>query len=216
MSGLRKCATAAFVCLLGMALAASSAQATIIGPGVEASTTGVDSAERLNIDRTITATLAAGTYQITDFSFFATANAGTVTPLLATLTNASTNEFTAFWIGDAVDSPATAYTAVSVDPTASITLTDTTTLYAGFFTSGGGRVAYDSTVGLTAHDNEFTAPTSPGDVISNFSHPTLVRTYAFSLTVVPEPSTWVMLGVVLLPSLGLWFGWPKRGPSHVE
>ncbi len=234
MSGFRKCVVAATVGLLGVALAVSTAQATIIGYGLEGdfftpppegqSRNGVDSTgERLNIDRNVTATLDAGTYQITDFSFFATSNIGSATPLLASLTSGN-DEFTVLWIGDAVDLPDTSFTEVSADLAASFTLTGTTTVYAGFFTSDGGRVGHNNggtssdplLYGVTAHNSSFTPPTTAGDVMTFGSFPTLARTYAFSLTVVPEPSTWAMLGVVLLPSLGLWFGWRKRGLSHVE
>ena len=231
MSGLRKCATAAFVCLLGVVLAASTAQATIIGCGLEGdllpSRSGADAGERLNIDRNVTATLAAGTYQITDFSFFASVNStdpspnGAATPLLASLTGGN-DTFTTLWVGDAVAAPDG--TEVSVDPAASFTLTETTTVYAGFFTSNGGRVGFNGggpesdplVYGVTAHLTSVPAELVAGDSITFGTYSTLARTYAFSLTVVPEPSTWAMLGVMLLPSLGFWFRRRKHRMSHVK
>jgi hypothetical protein len=154
---------------------------------------GADSGERLNIDNNRSLTLAAGTYDVDDFSFNGTAVGGTVTPFLARLTGADT--YQTVWVGGAVPGVSA---GVSVDPVGSFTLASGDTLYAGFYTAAGGRVAFTEGpgrppgFGVTDHSSTVTAVTVPGESIGWFSNPDLQRTYAFSIgvnpAVVPEPA----------------------------
>jgi hypothetical protein len=174
---------------------------TVIGPGFF-SNTNADGGDRLNIDTGHPLTISAGTYNVDDFSFNGTAATGTVTPFLVRLTGSHT--YQTVWVGGAVND---AIGGVSVDPTGGFTLGASDTLYAGFYTSGGGFVAFSgvggtgspASFGLTDHDSSFTGPTTAGDTIGGFSNPDLTRQYSFSIGVsVPEPTS---LGVVLLSGL---------------
>lgn len=153
-----------------------------VGPNF-LSNQGADGGERLNIDQSNSLNLAAGTYNVKDFSFIGTSAAGTVTPMLLRSTGA--NSYETVWVGGTA---ASVIGGVSVNPGGSFTLGSAETLFAGFFTAGGARVAFTTAMGVTDHANSFTAPTGVGQTINVFSNPDLVRQYSFAITV-PEPST---------------------------
>lgn len=177
-----------------------------IGPGADlVGATGADTANeaRLNVARTDTVTLAAGTYSVLDFRFnvlnpnTGTGNAGTVAPMLVT---GSPSSYTTLWVGSAFDPTSSgAQTAATYAPGAqTFTLTSPGTVYGGIFTgnNGSGVPAYANSVGLTDHDNSYTAPTAEGESVSGFSNANLGRAYAFEINidvglgdVVPSVST---------------------------
>ncbi len=160
--------------------------------------------DRLNVDL-LFITLSAGTYRVSDWELnvFDNAQPGTITPML--LTRSSTN-YTTLWLGSALDPSANG--AQSVAENGFFTLTDTTEVYAGFFTQGGGSglIALDSSnagagnLSLTDHDTAFTAPAGLGEAVGGISNPALARTYAFGINTVliPEPGS---LGLLALGGL---------------
>ena len=155
--------------------------------------------DRLNVDL-LFSTLAAGTYSVSDWSLNVRDNAqgGTITPML--LIGAPGN-YTTLWVGSAFDPSSNG--AQTVSESGSFTLAATTEVYAGFFTQGGGSgiIALDSNnsgagnFSLTDHDTAFTAPAGIGESVTGISNPALGRTYAFEINVVPEPSTFGLLGL---------------------
>ncbi|MCA9271133.1 MAG: hypothetical protein KDA41_21775, partial [Planctomycetales bacterium] len=170
-------ATAAFVCSAASAVAAD----VLVGPGI-VSTGGADSGERLNIDQANpSATLAPGTYNVSDFSFWSTATTGSVTPFLAQ--QRSGDSYTTLWVGSPVATGATglsgaAYTA----GTEQFTLVNSAQVFAGHFMSSGARVAFDGS-STTDHDNSFSALSAPNQVVGGFSNPNLARAYSFGVNV---------------------------------
>jgi hypothetical protein len=159
--------------------------ATRVGPGLVA-TTGVDSGERLNIDISGAMTLAPGLYSLESFTFNGTSATGSVTPFLARSTGGSGvgQTYEILWQGSAVGSE---LGTVSADLLDEIFFGTAETVYAGFFTEAGGRVAHNG-FGSTEHNNAFGIPTGIGSVLTGWSNPDLARTYAFSLILtVPEP-----------------------------
>ena len=180
----------------------------LAGPGF-LSNTRFDDGERLNIDQAHPLTLGAGLYDVDDCSFLSSAAAGTVTPFLARLTGTDTYE--TVWVGGAVGG---ILGGVSVNPTGSFLLSGTETLFAGFYTADGGRVAFTEGVGrppgfgISEHDNSFAGPTAAGQVVGGFSNPNLERTYSFSVgvTAVPEPGSAMLLAVG-----GLFLAGRRRG-----
>jgi hypothetical protein len=152
------------------------------------SNSNADGGERLNVDNNRSMTLVPGAYSVDDFSFNGMAAAGTVRPFLARLTGDNTYE--TVWVGDAVGG---ALGGVSVDPTGGFTLTTGETLFAGFYTADGGRVAFTEGVarppgfGVTDHAGTVTPVTGAGEAITNFSNANLERTYSFSIGVAPVP-----------------------------
>jgi hypothetical protein len=168
-----------------------------IGPGF-LSNAGADGGERLNIDAAHPLTLSPGSYNVDDFSFQSTAAAGTVTPFLARSTG--TDSYQTVWVGGAVGG---ILGDLAVDPTGGFTLTGSESLFAGFYTASGGRVAYTEGVarppgfGLSEHDDTFTGPSAAGQSVTGFSFPDLARTYSFSVgvTAVPEPASAALLSL---------------------
>ena len=178
-------------------VAVDPSQQVYVGPGF-LSNGGADTGSRLNVDQANSRLFAAGTYDVSDFSFHGTLvpmdpnPTGNVTPFLARLT--ADNTYETVWVGGAVPSAAG---GVTVDPEGGFTLPNPETLYAGFFTDGNAAVAFTEGpgrppgFGITDHDNLFVPPTGPGSVIEAFAFNDLARQYSFSLgtTLVPEPAT---------------------------
>ena len=166
--------------------------ANTIGPGAditEATQFDTPNGDRLNIDQA-PATLAAGTYNVNDWRINVIQHddgTGEVTPILVT---GAPSTYTTLWIGSAFDPT---FNGVQLVPeTGSFTLDAPTDVYAGFFTTNLGSeiIATDtdnSGTGdsITSHDNDFIPPTMEGDMIDNFSHADLGRTYAFEISVDP-------------------------------
>ena len=164
-------------CLLPLALA-TSAFAADVGPGI-LSTTGIDSGERLNVDDTFTLALAAGTYSVTDFSYFSTAEGGGTVPFLAILN--TTDTYDLLWIGSSL--AGTLNATMSTNPAGYFTLAAPTTVYGGIYNTVGGRVAFAVVPGQTVdHDGSFTVPRG-GVTTSGFSNPNLNRSYSFKLSI---------------------------------
>jgi hypothetical protein len=167
----------------------------LVGPGF-LSNGGLDGGERLNIDVAHPLTLGAGEYNVDDFSFLSLQASGVVTPFLAR--SVGTDSYETVWVGSGV---AALLGDMAIDPSGGFTLSGTETLFAGFYTAGGGRVAFTEGVGrppgfgLTEHDSDFTGPISAGQSVSGFTNPDLARTYSFSVgvTPVPEPASATLL-----------------------
>jgi hypothetical protein len=162
----------------------------MIGPGSDITSAGqqdTPNQERLNVDRTVYTNLADGTYNVDDFrlNVFDHNQGGTITPMLL---SGAPSSYTTLWVGSAFDP--TSIGDQTVPESGSFTLAVATDVYAGFFTagSGSGIIALDqNNVGSgnsqTDHDTAFTAPTGPGETVTDFSNPNLSRTYAFEINV---------------------------------
>ena len=180
---------------LVFALGSAAQAATIqIGPGADlGGTPNNDTAnqERLNVDRTDTAVLAAGTYDVLDFQLNVSdadtgdGNAGTITPMLLM---GSPGSYTTLWVGDAFDPTVTGQQTAATYASGVETFTVGTPgeVFAGLFTGNNGSAVpvLTTTTGTTDHDgNGFTAPTGAGDTVDGFSHVGLGRAYAFEINV---------------------------------
>lgn len=190
-------------------LLVASADAQQVGAGNTIPNDELDSSGgRINIDTSTPLTLAPGTYTASLFNFDA-GTVGDVTPFLATLT--SDNLYQAIAVGDDL-----AVTGLNTDASAPFggsaifTLTATTTVYAGIASDTQNPIFLDNnTSPFTDHEGGGQPASSyvvtlggqvPPD--GNFSNPDLGRTYAFSVTVVPEPTT--LAGVLVVgAALGL-------------
>jgi len=194
-----------------VSLFAANATAAMIGAGVGISLEEVDTpggGPRLNIDENYTLTLDAGSYIATSFSF-AAGQDGDATPFLATLTGNNDNEYEVIALGgQTVLAGAPATVTVPFGGSDLFTLSETTTLYAGFVNSADSPhnpIYLDNgTVTTTDHDNVFAPITSVGQLIGSpaepFGHANLGRTYAFSIDVqvVPEPSALALAAIGVL------------------
>jgi hypothetical protein len=164
---------------------------------------------RINIDEFYTATLNAGTYKATTFSY-AAGQDGDAIPFLASLTGANPNEYQIIALGGTVNITGTPVTqTVPFGGSDTFTLTGQTTVFAGFTnspTSPHNPIYLDNnTAATTDHDNVIEVPiTSVGQLVGSpstpMSHANLGRTYAFSIQVVPEPTglSLLALGVAAL------------------
>ena len=191
--------TLLLVGIVGFAMIAASANAaTLIGPGAditEATDQDTAGADRLNVDRTFV-TLGPGTYSISDWRLNVFEHTvGTITPMLL---SGAPSTYTTEWIGAAFDPTSDGVQAVSESGT--FTLDASTNIYAGFYTegTGSGIIALDknnsgSDSSSTDHDSSFTAPTGIDQAVGSFSNSGLARTYAFEITVIPEPSSAALL-----------------------
>ncbi|MBT3201807.1 MAG: PEP-CTERM sorting domain-containing protein [Phycisphaerales bacterium] len=179
--------------------------AAMIGPGADitdANKQDTPGAERLNVDTSTSALLAAGEYNVTDWQLnvYENTQGGTITPILLT---GSPSSYTTLWVGSAFDP--TVDGVQMVPETGTFTLAAPTIVYAGFFTEGlgSGIIALNdnnsgSGSSSTDHDaNGFTVPTGAGQPVDSISHPGLNRTYAFEINVdpVPEPATMSLLAL---------------------
>ena len=167
-----------------------SGEKPMIGPGsdiTDALQQDTPGQERLNVDRSTFTNLAAGTYNVDSFrlNVFEHTQGGTITPMLLT---GAPSSYSTLWIGSAFDP--TTNGEQTAPESGSFTLDAAANVYAGFFTagSGSGIVALDqdnSGTGnsFTDHDNNFTAPTGPGQTVDGFSNANLQRTYAFVINI---------------------------------
>ena len=197
---LKKMISMVAVAGLVLALAPAAQAATMqIGPGADlAGATMADTAnqERLNVARTDTLTLAAGTYDVLDFQLnvlnanTGDGNAGTITPMLLT---GSPSSYTTLWVGSAFDPTSTGQqTAATYAPsTQTFTLAAPGPVFGGFFTGNNGSAIpaiAAAPAGADDHDNSFTAPTGAGEAVAG---PWTVngwnRSYAFEINVDADP-----------------------------
>ena len=159
-----------------------------IGPGVNitnATIQDIANGERLNISLRFT-NLAAGSYDVSDWLLNVhTHGIGSVTPMLLT---GAPPSYTTLWIGSPYDPTDNGIQAVP--ESGSFTLDADTDVYAGFFTTelGSGIIALDQNnsgtgTHATDHDNAFIPPTMEGELVGDFSHANLGRSYAFEITV---------------------------------
>lgn len=189
------------IILLSTAVICSGA--TIIGAGSDISTTTTDNSggDRLNVHQVATS-LTAGTYTVSNWSLnvithtAGIGSAGTITPML--LIGAPSN-YTTLWLGSAIDPSANGVQVIN--ESGNFTLTEDTDIYAGFFTENQGSdiIGIALSGGPISHDSSFTAPTGVDQTVDGFSNPTLNRQYAFEITVVPEPSSSVLLFLSTIP-----------------
>lgn len=193
---------------------AASAGAQTIGAGTGIANDEVDTPAtggRINLDNTTPLTLGPGTYNATLFTFDA-GQSGDVTPFLARET--SPNVFQAIAVGATQNLLGFEQdTSVPFGGSAVFTLATTTTVFAGITSNVQNPIFLDNGVGLTDHEAagapSYTVTvggTVPPD--GSFSNPDLGRTYAFSVTVVPEPSS---IGLILLGATSL-LGMRRRRP----
>lgn len=157
---------------------------------------GTTDQSRQNLDDTFTATLAAGIYTATTWSFHA-GQTGSVTPYLAKKTGVNTYEI--LGVGDQVDvDTLNSDITVPFGGSNQFTLSEATEIFAGIVNPkvAGSQnpimtnLASGSTVD---HDNNADGLLSPavvGGTVDGFGHANLGRSYAFSVEVepVPEPT----------------------------
>ena len=144
--------------------------------------------DRLNVDRR-PLRLPAGTYHITDWRLAVADHTqgddGTITPMLLTGKPGAPGSYTTVWIGDAFDP--TDDGEQTVTARGRFTLTQSTDVYAGFFTSrGGSAIIAHSMSGSTDHSAVFNRPSEPGQAVERFAHRGLNRTYAFAIRVIAD------------------------------
>jgi hypothetical protein len=198
-------------------LLSASATAAIIGPTVDTSYTGLDSAgERINIDQTNPLVLSAGTYTASQFAFFATATDANTTPFLVVnsdlLTPNPSSDIDSYLIiarGSTISvSPLTAVQFVPFGGGASATfvLAQTTKVYAAVSSGAADGSSSNAngfiTSGSVDHHNPGITQCTPtvGGTITSITNPDLARTYGFNITVnaVPEPAALSLLGLAAL------------------
>ena len=170
---------------------ASMEDTVAIGPGADvpdATDQDDPDGDRLNVDRR-PLRLPAGTYHITDWRLAVADHTqgddGTITPMLLTGKPGAPGSYTTVWIGDAFDP--TDDGEQTVTARGRFTLTQSTDVYAGFFTSrGGSAIIAHSMSGSTDHSAVFNRPSEPGQAVERFAHRGLNRTYAFAIRVIAD------------------------------
>lgn len=215
-------ALAAVVGLLALAPAAGAASVISIGAG--AATTGgggdfnastPDSGERLNVHARRGQTLPAGTYDMISSAVDSAGLTGAIVPFLATLTDDAARAYRTVQVGPPTEvSTRGIYLKRYPEGAYRFTLTEPTVVYAGVYTTGGGRVDYlaggvtDHQGGTFGEPGGPQGPTAGGQAVGSFSNPGLDRTYAFEVAVmeVPEPGALGLLGVAAVA-----LGRPRRG-----
>ncbi|MBN2291926.1 MAG: hypothetical protein JXM70_05840 [Pirellulales bacterium] len=191
--------------------------ARLIGAGTSIAHNTVDThggGPRLNVDDSFTLELPAGTYSATNFSCVS-GQIGLVTPFLAKLTSDSLN-YQVLALGDTVDVTSTEIQTLSgaFGGDNVFTLTEMTTIYAGITnpTGSDNPVRLQNASGFTTdHDSTPVTISSVGQLLalSDFNNLDLQRTYAFSITVVPEPSMLLLVAMGML-SMALFGHRPRR------
>lgn len=157
--------------------------AITLGPGF-VSRRGGDTHERLNIDRNQVVILQPGTYNVREFSFVSTSGNIWAVPFLAV--GEERGRYRVIWRGESAVGSVVSGETVQSEQSGSITLAKPTKIFVGFWTEGGGGVAFQSGSGMTAHDDDFLPPETD-DTLADFSHPALNRTYSFTLTLAAHP-----------------------------
>jgi hypothetical protein len=202
----------------------SNAHAVTIGagPGIlllvgannasDTPTDGTTDQSRQNLDDSFTATLGAGTYIASSWSYNA-GQTGSVIPYLAMSTGPNTYQVLA--VGSQVDIVGGFGSDVTVTfgGSSEFTLGASTEIFAGIFNPPGAGSQNPITTNLASgstvdHDNNadgLISPISVGAPVDGFGHADLARSYAFSIDVqpVPEPSSalFSMLGLAGLTIL---------------
>jgi hypothetical protein len=195
---------------------APGAEASVIGPAVNTTFSGKDSAgERINVDESNPLVLGPGTYTASLFTFFATQASTKTTPFLAINADAGTpnpsadvNAFTIVAAGSTIPTGPTAVPNIvqtvlfGGGAAATFTLTQTTKVFAGV-ASGSADGTDGNSLGFIAgtqvdHNNPMDIQFTPtaGESLPSFSNPNLGRIYGFNVTVdAPEPGTLSLLAL---------------------
>ncbi len=155
-----------------------------VGIGAGHPAGSVDSAgSRMNIENAPETfpTLAAGTYEVTAFTYAAGSDPADLQPFLAA--NTGGDNYVVLWAGPAAPaSGSNAVTVVSYQPgTQQFMLTSATPVHAGF-NAAGPNVRFGA--GLTDHNNPADFTLVPESTITSWTNPNLGRSYAFEINVV--------------------------------
>jgi hypothetical protein len=221
---------AAAIVLMG--LSAANAASITFGPQVFTGGSADSSGTRANFDLVTPATLSAGAYALTNFSFEA-AQAGDAVPVLATVSGTAgsgTETYTIIAVGNDTSVSVTGFNSVAENATFVVPLGGEN-VYAGFVNETAQPVAFNGSGGNTdahfdpGHNLVDGTPVVVGNTFvenggngSGSSSSTaayeLARTYQFSETVtaLPEPSSIVAL--VGLCGMGLLLVVRRRRRRH--
>lgn len=198
----------AALAILATAVMASNAHATSIGAGIgildlpnpnntfDTPSDGTNDQSRINIDDTFTAMLGPGEYDVASWSFRA-GQTGSVIPFLAFETAPDVYQFLV--TGNQVDVDAGGLDSDTTVPfgDTGFTLDAETEVFAGILNppaAGMQNPVYTnlnsgSTVDHDNNNNGGVQSALDTGVSQNFGHGNLARSYAFSIEVVPEPSS---------------------------
>ncbi len=179
------------------ALLAVSSQAATIGAGADITATTLDTdGPRLNIEKEYSRILPSGTYDVSEFVFKASpgSGGGFMSPFVAKQTSSSPLTYETVWVGQPVTVTVDGVDTVNFASGAeTFTLSQRTEVFGGVYHDGTAKLYCVLNIGTTDHDNSSpTEPTGAGQMVSNFSHGNLNRTYAFEINVlvpyVSQPS----------------------------
>jgi hypothetical protein len=172
---------------------------------VDTPSDGTTDQSRQNVDKSFTATLGPGVFSGSNWSYRA-GQTGSVIPYIARSTGNFTYEILA--VGSQVDIGAD---GLDIDVTlpfggSSFTLTEPTELFAGIVNPtvpGSQNPIYTNLASgsLMDHDNNADGNLSPavvGGTVGGLGHTNLPRSYAFSIDVVPEPSSLALVITALV------------------
>jgi len=173
----------------------------IIGPGTAGTSTDLDTGNGTRLNISLLSTLfTTGTYQPLTFNYdtgnFQAGANGQVIPFLATY-DISTTSYTVIAVGDVITTLRNQNDAsAAFGGTTDFTITGNTQVYAGFQSLGTQNpITFINGTTNTDHDNpgytqaQLLVGFSFFNLLPAFTNPNLDRTYLFSVTAVPEPSS---------------------------
>ncbi|MDZ7617053.1 MAG: PEP-CTERM sorting domain-containing protein, partial [Patescibacteria group bacterium] len=173
---------------------------TSVGAGTGIAHTSVDTVgtgPRTNVDRGSSLLLGPGSYEAVDFSF-AYGQSGAAIPFLARWI--SEGEYEIIAVGDTQTVTGVGTLTVDFGDESRFVLDEPTRILAGFTGVNGfdNPVSYQNGTPTGTSHRSGAVSAVVGQTVSGFGYLNLGRTYAFSITVVPEPSSVVLILVALL------------------
>ena len=172
---------------------------TTIGAGTGIAYTSVDTVNtgpRTNVDRGSSLILEPGSYEAMDFSF-AYGQSGAAIPFLARWIDEGEYEILA--VGDPQTVTGSGLLTVDFGGESRFVLDEPTRILAGFTGVNGfdNPVSYQNGTPTGTSHRSGAVSAVVGQTVSGFSYLNLGRTYAFAITVVPEPSSIMILAALV-------------------